>query len=76
MTTMRERTEAIANQLTARDKSNRFMVVKLLEMVEHDKITSDYDCGFIRSCMARLDQGISLSDKQDDYVSKCFNEKY
>jgi hypothetical protein len=73
---MRDRVKAEANALTARDKSNKFMAAKLLEMVENEKITWDFDCGFIRSCVARLEQGLSLTEKQDAYLDKLFNEKY
>lgn len=76
MSKMRDRVQAEANELSARDKGNRFMASKLLEMVENDKINSDYDCNFIRSCISRLDQGLPLTEKMNEYLNKCFYDKY
>lgn len=66
----------LEQQMEARAKAHRFMAVKLYEMVEHDKISDDYDKRFITNVHARIGAGLPLSDKQEAYLEKCFHEKY
>lgn len=73
---MRERIAAESKIRNEKDEANRFMAAKLLEMVENDKIDSDYDCGFIRSVMVRINSGLPLSEKQEAHLEKCFHERY
>lgn len=73
---MRERMEAESKLRNEKDEANRFMAAKLLEMVDNDKIDSDYDCGFIRNVMARINSALPLSDKQEAHLEKCFHCKY
>jgi hypothetical protein len=61
---------------TTKTKSQRRMASTLLEMVENEKITSDFDCGFIRNVVARLDKGLPLTEKQEEHLDKCFHERY
>ena len=73
---MRGAMESLCDKTKKREEANRFMASKLMEMVENDKINSDYDRDFICSCMARINAGIPLSDNQEVYLEKCFHHKY
>ena len=63
-------------KLAEREKANRYMIAKLHEMLENDKIQDEYDQGFITSIYARINAGLPLSEKQEAYLEKCFHEKY
>lgn len=63
-------------ELDQKDKANIIMAAKLHELVENDKITDDFDIGFINSIYSRTRAGMSLTEKQIAYLEKCFHDKY
>lgn len=63
-------------ELDQKDKANVFMAAKLHELVENDKITDDFDIGFINSIYSRTRAGMPLTENQERYLEKCFNVKY
>lgn len=63
-------------RLEAREKANRVMAAKLYELVENDRIDNEYDVRFITNVHARINAGLPLSDKQENYLDECFHNKY
>lgn len=63
-------------KLKAREKAYRFMATKLYELVENDRIDNDFDVRFITNVHARINAGLPLSEKQENYLEECFHNKY
>jgi hypothetical protein len=47
-----------------------------MEMVENDKITSDYDISFILHVVSLIEKDVALSAKQEAHLERCFHDRY
>ncbi len=63
-------------QMEAHEKACRLMAAKLYELVENDRIDNDFDVRFITNVHARINAGLPLSEKQENYLEECFHNKY
>lgn len=73
---MKDKVQRLSQATKQQEEANRFMVKKLFELLENDKIDSEFDQGFVRSCVARIYAEKPLSDKQQAYLEKIFHNKY
>lgn len=63
-------------KLSQQQKGNTMMTKKLMELVNDGTIDNDYDIEFIQKVYEKTQAGINLSEKQEAYLEKCFNDKY
>lgn len=57
-------------------KANRFMIGKLMELLENDKIWNEYDQGFIERVNELLLTDQPLSTKQQEHLDEIFHNRY
>jgi hypothetical protein len=71
---------AILHQNKVRDdkvfQANRFMVSKLMELLENDKIWNEYDRGFIERINNMILTEQPLSENQQEHLDLIFHHRY
>lgn len=73
---MKHQVQKLSEKVKKQEEANRFMLKTLIELLDNDKIDSEYDQNFLRSCAARFYADLPLSDKQQAYLEKIFHHKY
>lgn len=73
---MKDQVKKLSERVKKQEEANRFMVKRLFELLDNDKIDSEYDQQFITNCAARVYGDIPLSEKQQTYLDKIFHNKY